>query len=531
MKNCILVFFMGIIAVACFDDKGNYEYRDINQLTVGMIDSIYYRDQFDTLYINPDLTGTFYSEEERFDYEWSIQNEVVSREKNLVYRIENPLGKNLCKYIITDKDLGIKTYHYFYLQVASSTASDAIMVLCNYKGKAELSFKRLDRDVPFMEVFYEKVNGEPLGIEARKIVQNYYPYDRLAGLLVQTGKELTALDVTTILSIGRIDGTYVYTKALPKPQLGEYQVSGCEVWGGRNFSIFGTSVVDCYSFVIADGNLTFFQYMDMLGINFSCKVLESPYGGKFSSIVYPSFRYAGAGIGYEMAEEFYLFDETVGCFVRCDAVATREVYTVETVRAFPGYKLVYGSPVQEKYYSVAVLCNGTSSKLLYMKMPGVPGDAFSAEIIGEVDVDVNILDADCDFAMRSNIPYLFWVKGNKIYEYNVNGISSSDVVPSASNVVVSLDRLNLGYDGRAEITCMYLTRSQKNLVLGVSRYGDDREGNADELKGDVIVLDANTYEVKNFYPSVTGYPVDILVKYQENYRGGMDESGKMMDNI
>lgn len=531
MKNRIWLLLIGIVMVACFEDKGNYEYNDINQLTINNVDSIYYRDQFDSLYINPELSGSLYSEDDRFEYEWNINNYVVSREKELVYRIETPLGKNLCKYIVTDKALGTKVYYYFHLQVTSSTASDAIIILSNYKGKAELSFKRLDRNTPFMEVFYEKVNGEVLGIDACRIGQNYYPYDRLGGLLVHTQDALTALDVTTISPVGKIDGAYIYSKALPRPQLGAYQVNGFAIWSGRDVDFWGMRLIDSYSFIIADGKLTLFQYMDMMGVNFSCKVIESPYGGGFSPIVYPAFRSAGDGIGYDMAEEFNMFDETVGRFVRCDVIATRQAYVVDNLKEFPGYKLIYGTPVQEKNYSVAILNNDISTKLLYMKTPGMPGDTFEAEIVGEVDVATDILDAGCDFAMRTNTPNLFWIKGNKVYEYNVNNIFSPGIAPSISNVVVSLDKLNLGYDANAEITCMYLTRSQKSLVLGISRYGNDKEGGTDELKGDVVVLDANTYEVKDYYPNVSGYPVDVIVKYQENYQGGRDESGKMMDNI
>lgn len=88
-----------------------------------------------------------------------------------------------------------------------------------------------------------------------------------------------------------------------------------------------------------------------------------------------------------------------------------------------------------------------------------------------------------------------------------------------------------GYDANTEITCMYLTRSEKSIILGVSRYGSDVTGESDELKGDVIVLDTETWKVRNYYPEVSGYPADVLVKYQENYRGGKDKNGKMMDNI
>ncbi len=75
-------------------------------------------------------------------------------------------------------------------------------------------------------------------------------------------------------------------------------------------------------------------------------------------------------------------------------------------------------------------------------------------------------------------------------------------------------------------------------MLGISRYGDDRNGNGEELKGDVVILDAATYRVRKdgqgkemIYRGVCGYPVDIMVKWQNWYRDGKNQSGKVMDTL
>lgn len=525
MKNYLWILLLGLALSACYEDKGNYDYREINELTVNQIDSIYSRDQFDTLYIQPELKGTQYDDEERFSYEWLVNNEVVSRDKNLVYPILAPLGRNTCKFIITDKELETKNYYSFYLQVASSTASDAIVVFCNYKGKAELSFKRLDRNTPFQEVFYEKVNGESLGRGAQQMEQNYYFVDRLAGLFLLTKDGLIVLDVNTMKKYGDINGAYVYNKALPKPELGMYRVDGFSIWRGNDTPFFNIQLIECHYFIVADGKLTWFQYLHSFSDELFCRVIGSPYGGTLSPMTYPFWRSAGGGKGYDISPEYVLFDETEGHFVffSIESKATAEV---EDVKGFPGYKLLYGGPVQEKNYSVAVLGDGSANKMLYIKT----AKGGKLEILGEVDVPREVMNGESDFAMRANTPHILWVKGNKLYQYNVTQLTQG-TVPSASHVVADLERLDLGYGPDAVITCMYLTRSQKSMVLGISRYGNDTEGESDELKGDVVVLDAETWEVKNHYPAVSGYPVDIMVKYQENYRGGMDENGNMMDPI
>ena len=48
---------MVLFFYACYDDKGNYEYRDINEITVEGIDASYARDVDDSLRIYPVLSA------------------------------------------------------------------------------------------------------------------------------------------------------------------------------------------------------------------------------------------------------------------------------------------------------------------------------------------------------------------------------------------------------------------------------------------------------------------------------------------
>ena len=50
----------GLAITACYDDLGNYSYREINELHVEGIESAYARDVDDSLNIVPVLQGTQY---------------------------------------------------------------------------------------------------------------------------------------------------------------------------------------------------------------------------------------------------------------------------------------------------------------------------------------------------------------------------------------------------------------------------------------------------------------------------------------
>ncbi len=70
---------------------------------------------------------------------------------------------------------------------------------------------------------------------------------------------------------------------------------------------------------------------------------------------------------------------------------------------------------------------------------------------------------------------------------------------------------------------MTVSRTEQEILLGISRYGEDTEGMGEELKGDVLVLDLKTMNMIRKYEGVAGYPVDLMVKYQN-----FSEMGKRM---
>lgn len=62
---------------ACYDDKGNYDYHDINQITISGIDSLIRCDQMDLLHIPVTLEGTQYADTNRFTYFWEINRKIT----------------------------------------------------------------------------------------------------------------------------------------------------------------------------------------------------------------------------------------------------------------------------------------------------------------------------------------------------------------------------------------------------------------------------------------------------------------------
>ena len=58
LKNICCFFVMALFFYACYDDKGNYDYREINEITVEGIEASYARDVDDSLRIYPPSATT-----------------------------------------------------------------------------------------------------------------------------------------------------------------------------------------------------------------------------------------------------------------------------------------------------------------------------------------------------------------------------------------------------------------------------------------------------------------------------------------
>lgn len=559
MKSILVIaVFLSVLAVSCYEDLGNYDYQDINRVNkIEGVDSVIPITQFDTLRIFPRFQASQYSDPGQFSYEWEIATKIVGTELNLVYPVNMPYGDKNCRFIITDKKQGNKFYYPFRLLVTSERAGDAVVVLSNYKGKAELSFKGVVPDTSRFAVnYYENLMEMPLGTRPKKLFRNYIPNEAYSGVLVFTAEGLKSLADTTLEDFGNnayLDEQFFQRQIVyPKPELPGFKPEG--IWSGTvNWDFlaeflggkFMTGI--SYTAIVSNGKLySFTTNTDGLSNNFLVGK-ESPYGGLLSPFFTPVIvtpRPNGTivvNLAYDYSNYKLMFDETAGRFLCVSGMGGSFVEIPESaIPAYEGYRLVYAVNTNRPNYCVAVLAKGEKVKSLLLKLPSNNNERMGTdkvekvdfELVAQMDMPLEVMNAESDFYQFKAKEYNLVSAGGKLYSGNVFSWGSG-VVPSE---VFSLS--SLGYDPDAVITCFDMSRTEKTLVLGISRYGNDKEGNSEELKGDVVFLDAQTWQVKKdlkgqdmIYRGVSGYPVDIMIKWQNWYRDGENQNGKLMDAI
>lgn len=141
-----------LLLSACYGDKGNYDYTEINTVEVEGLETAYERIAYiDDLNLYPQIEGSIAGDKlDGYEFEWMIipanANEVndgegidyvVGREKDLEMPVTMRAGDYNCYYIVREVASGIEWRKKFTLKVKSIT-SEGWMILCDVGGKARL---------------------------------------------------------------------------------------------------------------------------------------------------------------------------------------------------------------------------------------------------------------------------------------------------------------------------------------------------------------------------------------------------------
>lgn len=150
MKNIFVIITIAIAVMlcSCYADKGNYDYREINEVAiVGMPDTLVTKfKNADTLKVTPLLEDSF-AENGDYEYTWLavLKNDKVNgqfefeigKEKDLNYFIDLPLGMYAVYLNVLDKNTGVTWRNHFDLNVITATTT-GWLVLCDEQGEARL---------------------------------------------------------------------------------------------------------------------------------------------------------------------------------------------------------------------------------------------------------------------------------------------------------------------------------------------------------------------------------------------------------
>lgn len=542
-----------LLFTGCYEDKGNYRYHEINELQVENLEKVYAVDVDDSLKIFPKLKGTLYSDTTRFSYEWQMDGNVVAQSHDLRIKVDMLPGYKYSRYVVTDKETGVKKYAEFGVNVSSSTAGDLIMVLSKYQGRAELSYLRLDKPANWAINYYQDRYEKSLGTNPQQLAICYVESARNTPFVTRFGRVMVLADneVNLIYKESLMPDSitpkltmdaYLQTVAYPKPEIeaykSEFLSTVIEIW---RYVTYGPQHSGNWIEISAGRLFTAASLAPNIWTTGYGYDSESPYNkGYLDSFGYwdemadtPNDHLIQRGYN---PGDFIVFDRVNGRFAYSSAYGSISPVEKDDVPEYPGHRFIWGSATNRPNSgSIAVLTDGSKCRFILLQNGKSSVDQRStkkkvAEISGG-----SVVRPESRFYMMKYNDNLFFSTKRAVYRYNILNISSG-IQPNEGDKVFDLSEA--GYGDEATITDICVSRTEQTMLVGVSRYGNDTEALGDEPKGDLLYFDLEKgsgtlkYNAAKSHKGISGIPVDVEIKYQTHYRNGMDKDGvTLKDNI
>ena len=183
------IIFWGIVCSwllsGCYEDKGNYDYIEVNEVTVTVKPAntyTIYGYLGEELTVVPELTFQNPSDTLEFDYAWKLDTTVISRERVLKYTHEGKCAIYSLNLFVTDRKSGQVYYdrNGVALQIDSPYKYGFVLLAEKSDGTTELHFLRLEKPTdkpfyytPFYNLYTSLYPGEPLGRKPYYIAENF----------------------------------------------------------------------------------------------------------------------------------------------------------------------------------------------------------------------------------------------------------------------------------------------------------------------------------------------------------------------
>lgn len=138
----LFIILMGAALPGCYEDLGNYDYRELNEVVIDTLDERFLLSKFDTLRIRPNIDQTIISDND-LSYEWEINYELVSTDRNLDYVVDFVKNNVPLRLKVTDNKSGVSYFSESSIDAVSYYSRGLFALHEPGNGAGELSFLRM----------------------------------------------------------------------------------------------------------------------------------------------------------------------------------------------------------------------------------------------------------------------------------------------------------------------------------------------------------------------------------------------------
>ncbi len=466
----IVISLLVFSLLSCYKDYGNYDYNELNEISITGIEESYVVEQFENFTIQPVIEQADATDETNLEFLWHMypdnrlnNSDTLSTERDLNATVFSTPGyyKAICR--VTDGNTGVFVKKEFSVQVVN-TYSNGLMILSELNNNANIAF--LNSAGSLYEDVYYTVNKvyagkNPVGLG---LINNRFEKGVL--IMCDDGKGGAVVDALGFEKYAEYNDLFWIPKETPKPS-----------WYCMYENWFYSD------FIIDNGLLRHRNLMNGAPVKCDAETMKGTelfpamFNGWIMSQTFydqKSERFIVRQVGGAMG---VVNDMPAGLFNPADL----KMQMICGADGFKGdcFAMVYDDE-SNKYYSIQFICDGTNVNPLSM-----------IELSSAVD-----LDKASSFAVSSLSPQYFYAVENKLY---------------CLDALANVNSLVYEFDAGVTIDHIELKKEEGDRVMfvGTSQTASDKK------IGSIHFMDVSLnggLELTKTYPNMTGKVVDFLYK-------------------
>ena len=137
MKKTLILLLASLGFVSCVEDEGNYNYTELNQITIeGIEESYNVLDKVDSIKIYPTIKGSLLGDNlDNYEYQWHIhegvtdhKHTIISNEKDLEYKVDLGIGSYTLYFTVKDKTTGLEASAYSSIKTSTAISKGYLLL-------------------------------------------------------------------------------------------------------------------------------------------------------------------------------------------------------------------------------------------------------------------------------------------------------------------------------------------------------------------------------------------------------------------
>lgn len=153
---------------SCYEDKGNYDYKEMNDVEISVPTESSNYSLGDTVKSKPQLTFALGRESVDLEYEWTYDGHVVAHSRDLEWIADTIAQNKDLRLAVLDKSTGVSYFGSATISISSPFKRDGWTVLSEKDGHSMLTFMRNQTEDGVLKPvvtrdIYQMINKESMG--------------------------------------------------------------------------------------------------------------------------------------------------------------------------------------------------------------------------------------------------------------------------------------------------------------------------------------------------------------------------------